>query len=177
MIVLNHIPYELYQVYIDGMLRSFDNEVLVETNTIILGVHTAFSMLIASFFAKRAMSVQKLFGTKLSLIILIVIQTALIAIMGVKASYVVVILLMLRGLTGAISNPIIRAETTHKLEPSLRATYYSTKSLLGRISFAGVLVLFNIAPGEGFNNSVILGASIGIIFILILIFLPTHKKL
>ena len=169
-VVLNHIPYELYQIYIDRMLRSFDHELLAETNTIILGFHTALSMLMASFFAKRATGVQKVFGTKLSLIILIIIQTVLIAAMGVRASYLVVILLVLRGLPGAISNPIIRAETTHKLEPSLRATYYSTKSLLGRISFAGVLVLFNLAPGGGFNNSVILGTSVGVVFIIILIF-------
>ncbi len=176
MVVLNHVPYELYQIYVDRMLRSFDRDVIAKTNTIILGLHTALSMVIASFFAKRAMVVQKIFGTKVSLILLIVIQTALIAIMGIGSSCVVVVLLMLRGLTGAISNPIIRAETTHKLEPDLRATYYSTKSLLGRISFAGVLVLFNLSPGDGFNNSVIIGASIGLVFIVFLIALPIDNS-
>ena len=175
-IVLNHIPYELYQIYIDRMLGSVNQTFLSESNALVLGIHTALSMLIASFFAKRSMIAQKIFGTKWTLILMVALQTILIAIMGFPASYIVVVLLMLRGLTGAISNPIIRSETTHKLEPSLRATYYSTKSLLGRIFFALVLVLFNLIPGDGFGNSILTGASIGLVFVLILVLLPINKK-
>ena len=175
-IVMNHIPYELYQVYVEKMISSFDNNALADSSALVLGFHTAFSMFVAAFFAKRAMKVQKALGTKPALILLMVLLTALIAIMGIKTSYIVVVLLMLRGVAGSIINPILRAETTHKLEPSLRATYYSTKSLIGRISFAGVLFLFGVVPGDGFNNSVMLGSSIGIVFILVLVLLPINKK-
>ena len=83
---------------------------------------------------------------------------------------------MLRGLPGAISSPIVRAQTTHKLPSNLRATYYSTQSLLGRLSFALVLVMFNIVPGDGFHNSLILGSSMGVAFLVILVLLPINTK-
>lgn len=175
MTVLNHIPYELYQVYVKDMLASFNNETLLGADAIILGIHTAISMMIAAFFAKRSIGIQKAAGTKITLLLMVVIQTILIAFMGIKGSYVIVILLLLRGLPNAVSNPIIRSETTHKLEADLRATYYSTKSLLGRISFALVLFSFHLAPGDGFNNALMIGSSVGLVFLLILAILPIKK--
>ncbi len=175
--VLNHIPYELYQIYINKMLISFEGKAaLSEMSPLVLGFHTALSMIIASFFAHRAMKMGKLTGTKAILLIVIALQIAMIAIMGIEGSYVVVVLLMLRGLPDAISSPIVRAQTTYKLPSNLRATYYFTQGLLGRISFAAVLVIFNLTPGNGFNNSLIVGASIGLIFLFILTVLPIKKN-
>lgn len=175
--VLNHIPYELYQIYINRMLLSFNvKNISGELSPLILGFHTALSMLIASVFAHRAIRIGKLGGTKATLLLVIGLQTAMIAIMGISGSFIVVALLMLRGLPGAISAPIARAQTTHKLPSNLRATYYSTQSLLGRLSFALVLVMFNLVPGDGFRNSLILGSSIGVAFLIILALLPINKK-
>lgn len=175
--VLNHIPYELYQIYINKMLISFEGKAaLGELSPLVLGFHTALSMIIASFFAHRAMKIGKLTGTKGLLLLVLVLQIVMIAIMGIEGSYMVVVLLMLRSLPGAISSPIVRAQTTHKLPSNLRATYYSTQSLLGRISFAAVLLIFNFVPGNGFTNSLIVGASIGLIFLFVLVVLPIKKN-
>jgi MFS family permease len=175
--VLNHIPYELYQIYINKILGSFQGkEILADMSPFILGIHTAFSMILASYFAHRAIKIGKLGGIKVTLVLLVMLQIGMIAILGISGSYIVVVLLMLRGLPGAISSPIIRAKTTHKLPATLRATFYSTQSLLGRISFALVLLLFNLIPGDGFNNSVIVGVSIGLVFLVLLMFLPIQDK-
>jgi MFS family permease len=176
MVVLNHIPYELYQVYIDRMMSVMAPRRIAEASTVILGFHTAFSMVIASVFARHAMEIQARFGTKKALLLLVGLQTVIIGSMLLSANYLIVVLLMLRGLPGAISNPIVRAETTYKLEPNLRATYFSTKSLIGRISFALILIVFNLIPGDGFTSSIVTGTTIGALFLFLLIMLPIGKE-
>ncbi len=174
--VLNHIPYELYQVYINSMLGNFNNFKLTEASPLILGFHTTLSMIIASFFAKRSIKIQNYLGTKGALIVLTLISTLAISIMAIRDSYIIIFLLILRGLPSAISNPIVRAGTTHKLSPTLRATYYSTKSLLGRILFSAVLLLFSLVPGDGFNGSVLVGTCFGIIALLAMITMSIKTK-
>ena len=174
--ILSHIPYELYQIYINDMLESFETFRLSESGPLVLGFHTTLSMVIAAFFAKRSMKFQNIFGTKNALIILTLILSACISIMMIRGSYIIVFLLLLRGMPSAVGSPIVRAGTTHKLSPSLRASYYSVKSLIGRVSFSAVLLLFSLIPGNGFQGSVILGTGLGVLAIALLIIIPINKK-
>lgn len=175
--VLNHIPYELYQVYINNMLDTFsgDNR-LGEMSPLILGIHTAISMIIASWFAHHAIKIDDRFGRKAVLLLVIALLISMIAIMGISNSYIVVILLLLRSVPNSIASPIVRSHTTHRLPSNLRATFYSTQSLLGRLSFAIVLVIFHFVPGDGFANSIKVGAGIGFVFLIVLGILPIKDQ-
>jgi hypothetical protein len=70
----------------------------------------------------------------------------------------------------------VRSHTTHNLPSNLRATFYSTQSLLGRFSFAIVLVIFHFVPGDGFTNSVKVGVGIGIVFLIVLGIIPIKDR-
>jgi MFS family permease len=175
--VLNHIPYELYQVYINKMLDAFSGDSrLGEMSPLVLGIHTAISMVIASWFAHHAIKIDRRFGSKVVLLLVIALLISMIAIMGISASYIVVILLLLRSVPNSIASPIVRSHTTHKLPSNLRATFYSTQSLLGRFSFAIVLVIFHFVPGDGFTNSVKVGVGIGIVFLIVLGIIPIKDR-
>lgn len=155
-------------------MNSINKTQLAQASPLILGIHTALSMIIASIFVKYSIKIEKTIGTKATLILAIILLSFMIAIMGISESYLVMILLILRGLPNAASSPIIRAGTTHKLSPSLRATYYSTKSLLGRIAFSITLLTFSIVPGNSFRNLIIVGASLGLFAIIVLLILPIN---
>ena len=175
--VLNHIPYELYQVYIHNMIDSFSSDTMLnEMNPVILGIHTAISMIIASWFAHHAIKIDERFGSKMILLVVIALLIGMIAIMGKSGSYLVVVLLLLRSVPNAIASPIVRSHTTHRLPSNLRATFYSTQSLLGRLSFAIVLVIFHVVPGDGFTNSIQVGTGIGVMFLIILGILPIKDQ-
>lgn len=175
--VLNHIPYEFYQIYIDNILKQLNlSGQLSSISPLIIGMHTTLSMILASWFAGKSFKLKKRLGTKVVLLLLVCLQMGMIAILGINGSYIIVVLLMFRGLPGAISSPIVRAETTPKLRSGLRATYYSVQSLIGRISFALILVVFNIIPGDGYGHSLIAGVSFALLVLLFLAGKPYDAK-
>jgi len=177
--ILNHIPYELYQIYIRDYLNNiYQSETIKSLGPLISGFHTALTMLFASWIAGKAISIHKITGTKLLLLLAICLQTLMISILGLSNSPIIILLLIARGLPGPVSASIVRKETTPNLPSNLRATYFSIQSLLGRLAFAFVLIIFNLLPGNGYINSVRSGVSLGVLLLVILLIIPfRHSRL
>ena len=179
--VLNHIPYEFYQLYIRDFIHSLSlPSILPLQNSVPLatGIHLALTMLTAAFFARKTIIIEQKFGIKATFLIAFAIHISMMILLYISQSAIVVILLLLRSVPGPLTAPIVRKETAPKIPAGLRATYFSMQSLVGRLSFAFLLLLFHIAPGDGFSSSLRIGIAFGAAAFLLFFFLPgpTHKN-
>lgn len=167
--VLNHVPYEFYQLYIRNLIDRMTSEgPPPSTVPLITGLHAALTMLTASWFARRAVRFRDSIGTQGLLLVLTALQTVLIALLAADGRIIVVLLLLLRSVPGTVSSPVMRAEAAPAVPARLRATYLSVQSLAGRLAFALVLLAFSRLPGSEYRSSILLAVLIGISTLLIL---------
>ena len=75
MTVINHIPYEFYQPYIQLLGGEAPTPLLT-------GLHTALTMGIAAWFAKQSIRLRDHFGTRSALMLSTGVQVVLISMMG-----------------------------------------------------------------------------------------------
>ena len=75
MTVVNHIPYEFYQPYIQLLGAQAPTPLLT-------GLHTALTMGIAAWFAKQSIRLRDHFGTRSALMLSAGVQVVLISLMG-----------------------------------------------------------------------------------------------
>jgi hypothetical protein len=149
MTVINHVPYELYQPYLDLLIHGRDLRLPGEGTPLVSGVVTAATMLAASWAAGRSIALRDRLGLPVTLLGTTLLQVVIMAAMGILLHEVVLILILLRSVPAAAMQAPLRAAIVPQLERNLRATYLSLQSLAGRLSFAGVLWLLSLAvPGE-----------------------------
>ena len=148
MTVINHIPYEFYQPYI---------QLLEERHTaptpLLTGFHTALTMIIAAWFAKRSIRLRDRLGTRTTLLISAGTQTLLIIFMGIFLHPVVALLLTLRSAPRALMVAPLNAAQVPHLQQNHRATYLSIQSLIGRLAFSGSLMLLATTTGSDTNTT------------------------
>ena len=174
--VINHIPYEFYQLYVRGVMgRMLSGEAMASMTPLVTGVHVALTMVVSSWFARLAIKFRDSVGTKVLLLAAVALQTTLIALLAVEGRAVVVLLLLLRSVPAAVSKPVMRAAVAPAIPSTLRATYLSFQSLAGRLAFSIVLFTFSILPGDEYHSAVILGAVIGI-FTLVLLTTMRYRR-
>ncbi len=149
MIVINHVPYELYQPYLDLLLSKREVDLPGLGTPLVTGVITAFTMLIASWATARSIRLRDRIGLGATLLLATTIQVVIMAAMGLVLHEVVLILILLRSVPSAIMQPPMRAAITPRLPQSLRATYLSIQSLAGRLAFAGTLWLLSAGTEPG----------------------------
>jgi len=143
MIVINHVPYELYQPYLDLLLTKRGVELPGLGTPLVTGVVTALTMLIAAWATARSIRLRDRIGLAPALLLTTTIQIVIMTGMGILLHEVVLILILLRSVPSAVMQPPLRAAITPRLPQSLRATYLSMQSLLGRLAFAGTLWLLS----------------------------------
>ena len=137
MIILNHVPYEFYQPYI-GLLG--DSVTLIEGSTpLTTGVHTALTMVVASWVAGRSIRLRNYIGLWPTLLLAALIQVCSIAAMSHFLHPVIALLLIVRSTPRALMTAPLNGAITPLLPQAQRATYLSIQSLVGRLSFAGLL--------------------------------------
>ena len=146
MIVINHVPYELYQPYLDELLDDRGIGLPGEGTPLVTGVVTAIAMLVASWATARSIWVRDRIGLAATLLGTTALQVLVMAAMGLVLHEVVLLLILLRSVPAAVMEPPLRAAVTPQLPRSLRATYLSLQSLAGRLAFSGVLVLLSFGP-------------------------------
>jgi len=149
MIVINHVPYELYQPYLDLLLSTRAVDLPGRGTPLVTGVITALTMLIASWATARSIRLRDRIGLGATLLLCTTIQVVIMAAMGLVLHEVVLILILLRSVSSAIMQPPMRAAITPRLPQSLRATYLSIQSLAGRLAFAGTLWLLSTGTEPG----------------------------
>lgn len=149
MTVINHVPYELYQPYLDLLVHGRGLRLPGEGTPLVTGVVTAATMLVAAWAAGRSIALRDRVGLPATLLGTTLLQVVIMGAMGILLHEVVLVLILLRSVPAAAMQAPLRAAIVPQLERTLRATYLSLQSLAGRLSFAGVLWLLSHAvPGE-----------------------------
>ena len=144
MTVINHIPYEFYQPY----FQLFEGQSTAPT-PLLTGCHTALTMIIAAWFAKRSIQLRDRIGTRSTLMISAGIQTILIVLMGIFLHPLVALVLSIRSSPRALMTAPLNAATVPRLQQNHRATYLSIQSLIGRLAFSGSLLILSTFTGTG----------------------------
>ena len=142
MTVINHIPYEFYQPYIDLLKGQ-------APTPLVTGCHTALTMVIAAWFAKSSVRLSDAVGTRSALMLSAGIQGFLIWTMSVFLHPIVVLLLGFRSVPRALMIAPLNAATVPRLQQHHRATYLSIQSLIGRLAFSLCLALLASSASTG----------------------------
>ncbi|QNN21516.1 MFS transporter [Planctomycetales bacterium ZRK34] len=146
MTVLNHVPYEFFQSYIDLSLRE---SVAFEVHTpLATGIHVAITMWIGSFFAARSVRIRDRVGIGAALLIAMLLQTLIIGAMAAIAAAWIVPLILLRSTPRALMTAPLNAAVAPRVPATHRATYLSLQSLAGRLGFAALLAGLSTTVGE-----------------------------
>lgn len=170
MTILNHVPYEFYQPYIEQLL--FTAKVDSGLTPLLTGLHVALAMFIASWFAGRSIRLRDRIGLRGVFLLAAGLQTLLIGSMALATSWIVAVLLLSRSIPRALMTAPINAAVAPLFEKEQRATYFSLQSLAGRLAFSMVLVLFSTAtglwPGDPMKLSLAIGGLLGALGVVVL---------
>jgi MFS family permease len=142
MTVVNHIPYELFQPYLE-LLTSDRFDDALQTPLLAGGV-MAVNMWIAAVGARVSIPLAERVGQRAVLLLAAGGQTIVILSMGALLHPVVAALLALRSLPPGLAGPIVTAVAQPRLSGGERATFFSLLSLCGRTLHAGVMALMSL---------------------------------
>ena len=143
--IVNHVPYEFYQPYLDE-LESVPWE--PDGTPLAAGLHVAMVLLVAAPVAGLSTRLAGRIGTVPLVVASLALQVGLIASMAWFVSPWVAILLIGRAIPRALQDAPIRAEVAPRVAKELRATYLSLQSLAGRLGFATLLVILSLAATD-----------------------------
>lgn len=156
MTILDHIPYEFYQPYID-LLGDWGGWLSGPT-PLTAGVVMGSSTLLGAFAAGRSIWLREAIGLGSTLLLSGGIQILLIAVMAAWLHPLVVPLVLLRSIPYALSAAPLRAAIAPLVSRSQRATYFSMQSLAGRLAFAITLFGLSLSVGSTVINWPVLSA-------------------
>lgn len=146
MTILNHVPYEFYQPYINLAAEQWSQ--IQQSTPLTSGIHTAVTMLIGAWFAARSIRMCNKLGVAKTLLLATTLQMIIIATMGAIVHVSVVVLILLRSSPGAIMRAPLNAAIAPKVDKQHRATYLSIQSLIGRLAFSGTLAVLSFSIGD-----------------------------
>lgn len=143
--VLIHIPYELYQPYL--RLLSEHQENLKLDPSISSGILMALTSIVAGYAAAKSIVWTKKFGLKWMCYAGLLIQIIIISTMGLILHPLVIILILFRSVSTAMTAAPINAIIAPRVNQNTRATYFSFQSLVSRMLFSATLVLLSFRLG------------------------------
>jgi MFS family permease len=143
--VLNHVPWEFTQPYLDFLLAGSSGPTY-DLTPAASGVVVAVMMLISYGASKQAIWIRDRVGVPATLLGTLIIQGAIITAMMIVHP-AIVILILLRAVPRAVMTPVMNAAIHPRLESRIRATYLSMQSLAGRLAFSGSLLAASLAVG------------------------------
>lgn len=142
---LEHVPYEFAQPYVAAVLG--ESVVSPGRTPLLTGVVTASIAAVGAFAAGLSLGLRRRFGTFGALLCVTALQVGVIGAMASGIHAAVLPLIALRSVHPAVSQVLVRAEVTPRLPRSLRATFLSLQSLVGRLGFSGVLLALGAVAG------------------------------
>jgi len=148
MTILDHVPYEFYQPYLDLLGRE-GNALFSGRTPLIAGIVMGISTLLGAWVAGSSIWIRKRIGLGATMLLATAIQTVVITMMGSVLSAFVVPLIMLRTVPMALSTAPMNAAIAPQVPQAQRATYFSMQSLAGRLAFSLTLLLLSIAAAGG----------------------------
>jgi MFS family permease len=140
MTVFDHVPYELFQPYLELLFARHDLGGYAVTPPI-SGTLVAVMMLVASWFSGQAVWVGRRLGLIQALVLTVALQGIVITVMAIWLHPLVAALMIFRNVPAALRRPLLAGAIQPRLRSGLRATYFSMQSLAGRLAFSGALAL------------------------------------
>jgi len=142
--VLVHIPYEMLQPYVgfvfDAAAQTGDaNTAQWQDAPLISGVMLAITMGLGALGSTLAIRLRDRLGVGGTLWIAVATISGIILAMAAWVHWVVLFAVSLRSLSAALATPVMNAVIHQQLPDSIRATYFSLHSLLGRLAFSMTL--------------------------------------
>lgn len=139
MVVLNHVPYEFFQPYIELLLG--DRSEGYAATPAVSGALAGAMALLGAAASRAAMGVRARLRVYPSLLLAMAVQLVIIGAMGATLAPWVLGLVLLRSMPMGLLNPIVMAEVHPRVETGIRATYLSMQSFAGRLAFGVCLAL------------------------------------
>jgi MFS family permease len=160
-VVINHVPYEFYQPYLDALVQldglvSMDGLVQLDGlvpvdfaghTPLAAGLHMALATLIGAWVAGHSARIDAHIGTGPTLLLAALLQVLIIAAMASALHVAIVALILLRGVPGGLYKAPLLAAVTPRIPEAERATYLSIQSLAGRLGFAILLAALALRAG------------------------------
>ena len=126
MTILNHVPYEFYQPYIN--LLGDDLSFLSNQTSLVAGIVMGVSMLLGAFAAGRSVWLSDQIGIGATLLLATSLQTFLIFMMGLTLNALIIPLILLRAVPSGLMRAPINAAIAPQVAQAQRATYLSIQS-------------------------------------------------
>jgi predicted MFS family arabinose efflux permease len=143
MTVLAHVPYEFYQPYLGFLFGGGAGGYAL--TPAVAGVLTAIMMAIAALASRGSVALARRLGPGGALLAAVGLLLVIIAAMGSLVHAWIMLLMVLRGVPMALTHPILVSLAHPRLTGSVRATYLSMQSLVGRLAFSATLMLASLA--------------------------------
>ena len=143
--VINHIPYEFYQPYLQ---RLEDTPWDAGSTPLVAGLHLALVQVVAALVARASAALASRFGPVALVLAATLLQLALVIAMAWWISPWVALLLVGRSVPRALQDAPIRAVVAPLVSADLRATYLSLQSLIGRLGFALLLAVLSLGADD-----------------------------
>lgn len=147
MTVLNHVPYEFWQPYVDE-LRS-ERGLSADATPLMTGLFAAATLWFAGMVAGHSARLRDRFGTGPVLLSATILQTLIIVSMTLVVHPGVIALILMRSMPRGIMTAPLNAAIAPLIATQHRATYLSLQSLVGRLSFSGALFGLTFVGGAG----------------------------
>jgi MFS family permease len=174
--VINHIPHEFYQPFLSSLIHEMQFGL---TPPAVTGFHTAVTLGIATVAATYSIRIRDRLGTSLTLLLAGLLQTAIIAAMALAQSPAIAVLIVFRSVPRGLMQAPLNAEVVPLLGENRRATYLSIQSLLGRLAFGAILLVFSrtLSGNEIVGPLVVSMTGAAIVLLLLTIAAPFSRKL
>lgn len=136
MYVFGHVPFAFGQAFILETLGTFG---LASDAAIVSGAVSAAMMLVSVAASWLTFPLHCLLGLGRLLLVALSLQIGLIGVLALATHPLAITLLLLRMVPDALAWPFVLARVQPFLERQYRATYWSLKSLVGRVVLAATL--------------------------------------
>lgn len=143
-IVINHIPYEFYQPYIEELAREYE---VIKATPFLTSIHLTVTMLIAAWIASRSIRIRDRIGTNATLLSAAGLQIVMMAVMHFFVNVPAAIITLLRSCPRALMTAPLNVAIAPNVPSARRATFLSLQSLFGRLGFAITLATFGTLVG------------------------------
>ena len=164
--VSNHLPYELYQPFLERVARTDAwSDAWASRTSAIAGAHVALVSVLALPVAAVSERLAERLGLARHFVLSLALQAGIVLAMAAFSAPWVLAIVALRSLPRALQDAPIRAAVTPHVHPSMRATYLSLQSLAGRLAFAGVLATLAVVAGDDFDRLRWSAAVIAVLFV------------
>ncbi len=146
MILINHIPYEFYQPYVEELAKEYS---VLKTTPLLTSIHLTITMLFAAWVASQSIKIRDRIGTTSTLLSAGGLQVLMMTIMHFFVNIPAAILTLLRSCPRALMTAPLNAAVAPNVPTSQRATFLSMQSLFGRLGFSLTLATFGaLSDGE-----------------------------